>query len=57
MLERLDKTDNLINGVVIYEDTDTRGCWCIKGMTGRDEETEYKSCFIEDGGKSPISVV
>merc|ERR1719285_981468 len=33
------------NGVTVRVDG-SPGCWCEKGMTGRDESTGFKSCFL-----------
>ena len=45
----LKKTDSSINGVSVYSNGD-RGCWCMKKMTKRNTDSEYKSCFLEPKG-------
>lgn len=42
--------DPTITGVAVLTDTNKKGCWCLKGMTRRKSDTNYKSCFIGEAG-------
>ena len=49
------RTDDSINGVTTLTDAPEGGCWCKKGMHGRNNKTKYKSCYGGNGGKALLS--
>ena len=40
-----------INGVTLFSEAIKGGCWCEKGMKGRNNNTKYMSCYTGVVGK------
>lgn len=45
------KSDKSINGVGVHANSAIEGCWCLRDMPSRNEQTAYKSCVLEGGSK------
>ena len=40
------KTDSKVNGVMIGTGEADKGCWCVTSMTGRGDNSKFKSCML-----------